>query len=71
MKVFAIVPVKRFENAKTRLSLMLSPEDRIFLSSVMLQETLRALVSCRHLDRIIVVSSDERAKELTASAGAT
>jgi 2-phospho-L-lactate/phosphoenolpyruvate guanylyltransferase len=71
MKVFAIVPVKRFENAKTRLSLMLSPEDRIFLSSVMLQETLRALASCRHLERIIVVSSDERAKELTASAGAT
>ena len=71
MKVFAIVPVKRFENAKTRLSLMLSPEDRILLSSIMLQETLRALASCRPLDRIIVVSSDERAKELAAAAGAT
>jgi 2-phospho-L-lactate guanylyltransferase len=71
MKVFAIVPVKRFENAKTRLSLILSAEDRIALSSIMLQETLCALSSCRSLDRIIVVSSDARAKELASSAGAT
>lgn len=71
MKVFAIVPVKRFENAKTRLSAMLSAENRTLLSSVMLRETLCALGSCRSLERIIVVSSDERAREIAAASGAT
>ncbi|MGI0037720.1 MAG: 2-phospho-L-lactate guanylyltransferase, partial [Nitrososphaera sp.] len=68
MKIFAIVPVKKFENSKTRLSSMLSPEDRLHLSSVMLEETLHRLAAAASgIQKIIVVSSDERARKIAAS----
>ncbi|HKU50589.1 MAG TPA: 2-phospho-L-lactate guanylyltransferase [Nitrososphaera sp.] len=70
-KVFAIVPVKRLENAKTRLSTILSEDDRSRLSYMMTRETLRRLGACTQLERVIVVSSDERAKELASLHGAT
>jgi 2-phospho-L-lactate guanylyltransferase len=71
MKVFAIVPVKQFENGKTRLSSILKPEDRILLSSLMLEETLGLLKRVPDLQRIIVVSSDRRAEEITGKHGCT
>ena len=71
MKIFALVPAKKFENSKTRLSPMLSPEDRVQLSSIMLQEMLEKLATAPSLQRIVVVSSDERARELASSNGAT
>ena len=68
MKVFAIVPVKKFENGKTRLSSMLSQEDRMHLSSIMLQETLLKLAGAGPIiQRIIVVSSDDRARKIADS----
>src|SRR3712207_1424530 len=70
MNVFAIVPVKRFENAKTRLSSMLDREDRIRLSSLMLEDTLRTLSTARSLTGVIIVSSDKRAHELATKHGA-
>ena len=71
MKVVAIVPVKRFENAKSRLSGLLSLADRVVLSSLMLEDTLKELVKADRLDELVVVSSDMRAKELAHSQGAT
>lgn len=71
MKVFAIVPVKKFENAKTRLSSLLSLQDRLDLSSIMLEETLRKLAAATSgVQKIAVVSSDERARKIAESAGA-
>jgi 2-phospho-L-lactate guanylyltransferase len=70
MKVFAIVPVKRFENAKTRLSSILSPDERVALSSIMLEETLSVLAATNVLTGTLVVSSDERARKLAESYGA-
>jgi len=67
MKVFAIVPVKTFDRAKTRLSSVLSPDDRMTLSLMMLQQTLSALAVRANLARIVVVSSDERARKLAES----
>ena len=64
MKVVAIVPVKRFENAKSRLSGVLSLADRVVLSSLMLEDTLQELAKADRLDELVVVSSDMRAKEL-------
>jgi 2-phospho-L-lactate/phosphoenolpyruvate guanylyltransferase len=63
-KIFAIVPVKKFENAKLRLALMLSADDRIHLSALMLDDTLSALAGAKSIDQVVVVSSDRRAKEI-------
>ena len=70
MKTFAIVPVKKFENAKARLSQMLSAHDRIHLSSLMLDDTLSVLAGVQSLQQIIVVSGDRRAEEIAARRGA-
>jgi 2-phospho-L-lactate guanylyltransferase len=70
MKTFAIVPVKTFENAKLRLSSILDIEDRIRLSSLMLDYTLRVLASVSSLTQVVVVSGDKRAEEIAAKHGA-
>jgi 2-phospho-L-lactate guanylyltransferase len=70
MNTFAIVPVKKFENAKMRLSSMLDIEDRIRLSSLMLDYTLQVLVSVPSLTQVVVVSGDNRAEEIVANHGA-
>jgi 2-phospho-L-lactate guanylyltransferase len=70
MKTFAIVPVKRFENAKTRLSPVLDREDRIRLSSLMLEDTLAILSTVPSLTKVVIVSSDRRAEELARKHGA-
>ena len=68
MKTFFIIPVKRFENSKTRLSSMLSADERIELASLMLDDTL-ATLRVRGL-QILVVSGDRRAKQIADSHGA-
>ncbi len=67
----AIIPVKRFESSKTRLSGMLGVQERVHLSELMLQDTLAALGAARSLSEIVVVSSDERAKDIAEKRGAT
>ncbi|MGI0029381.1 MAG: 2-phospho-L-lactate guanylyltransferase [Nitrososphaera sp.] len=61
---FAIVPVKKFENAKTRLSSILTLEERIMLSSLMLERTLGVLEMVSEVDRILLVSTDRRAEQI-------
>jgi 2-phospho-L-lactate guanylyltransferase len=70
MKTYAIVPVKRFENAKTRLSSMLDTDDRIRLSSLMLEDTLQILSVAASLTQVIIVSADKRAEEIARKHGA-
>jgi 2-phospho-L-lactate/phosphoenolpyruvate guanylyltransferase len=70
MKTFAIVPVKRFENAKMRLSSMLDIDDRMRLSSLMLDHTLEVLASIPSLRQVVVVSEDNCAREMAEMHGA-
>jgi 2-phospho-L-lactate guanylyltransferase len=70
VNTFAIVPVKGFERAKTRMSGLLSLEERVHLSSLMLENTLQALCGAHSLQRILVVSSDRRAGEIASRHGA-
>jgi 2-phospho-L-lactate guanylyltransferase len=70
VNVFAIVPVKGFERAKTRMSALLTLEERIRLSSLMLENTLQALCGARSLQRLLVVSNDRRAGEIASRHGA-
>ena len=71
MKTFAILPVKRFENAKTRLSSILDIDDRILLSSLMLEDTVKILSSVRSLTQVVIVSADRRAEEMATKYGVT
>lgn len=70
MNTFAIVPVKRFENAKTRLSSMLDKDDRIRLSYLMLEDTLKILSGVSSLTQLLIVSTDKRAEEIATKHGA-
>src|SRR5918912_4170246 len=69
MKTYAIVPVKKFENSKTRLSPMLTPDERIILSSLMLSSTLEVLAYTQ-LAQVVVVSSDSGVQGIAARHGA-
>ncbi len=70
MNVFAIIPVKGFERAKTRMSGLLTLEERVSLSSLMLENTLQALCGAHSLQRLLVVSNDRRAGEIASTHGA-
>jgi 2-phospho-L-lactate guanylyltransferase len=69
MKTSAIIPVKKFENSKMRLSTMLSADDRIQLSALMLEDTLSVLARTKLLQQTIIVSSDRRAEEIGTKYG--
>ena len=55
--IYAIIPVSKFKNAKTRLSPFLSDEERENLLKVMLQDVTDTLK--KHVDRILIISRDE------------
>jgi 2-phospho-L-lactate/phosphoenolpyruvate guanylyltransferase len=69
MDICAIVPVKNFQQAKSRLSVLLRKEQRVELSRFLLQDTLNTLLLCRELAKIVVVSSDPLVKEITQNLG--
>jgi 2-phospho-L-lactate guanylyltransferase len=58
MNTHAIVPVKPFERAKTRLARALAPEARRILAEAMLRDVLAALRGSRAVGVIWVVSHD-------------
>ena len=69
MKATAIVPVKRFADAKRRLAGGIDDERREALVAAMLKDTLAAIVGARSIERTVVVSGDPHAQEIAAEAG--
>jgi 2-phospho-L-lactate guanylyltransferase len=69
VKATAIVPVKRFAEAKRRLAAGLDDERRAALVAAMLEDTLEAIAAARSIERTIVVSGDPRAQEIVVAAG--
>ena len=55
--IYAIIPVTKFKNAKTRLSPFLSEEEREKLLKVMLQDVTDTLR--KYVDKIFIISRDE------------
>lgn len=55
--IYAIIPVTKFKNAKTRLSPFLSEEEREKLLKAMLHDVTDTLK--KHVDKIFVISRDE------------
>lgn len=67
MKIAAIIPVKTFSKAKTRLNLSSSQRDA--LCRIMLEEVVRTISNTKNIDKIIVVSKDEEALKLCKKFG--
>lgn len=71
MKAVAIVPVKRFADAKQRLAPGLDAERRQALAAAMLGDVLEAIGAARAIERTILVSGDPLAQEIAFEADAT
>src|SRR5271157_1530384 len=64
MSIWAIVPVKPFSQAKSRLQTVLSPEERTALGRQFLIHTLEVLMQVREISQVLVVSRDSAALTL-------
>jgi 2-phospho-L-lactate guanylyltransferase len=70
MRATAVVPVKRFAVAKSRLAPGVEETRKPDLVAAMVADVLEAIAAARLVDRTIVVSQEPRATELAAAAGA-
>lgn len=70
MKATAVLPVKRFDEAKQRLAAGIEGDRRRELAGAMVADVLEAIGMARTVERVIVVSGDPIAQELAAAAGA-
>ena len=68
MRTLAILPVKRFELAKTRLREQLLPDQRRRLAEAMVTDVLRALVATTDLEAV-VVTNEQAVAALAGSYG--
>ena len=69
MKIAAIIPVKTFSNAKTRLDL--SPHQVEDLCKVMLEEILHTISISPQIEKTIIVTKEEKAIEIGKKFNAT
>ncbi|MEW9807811.1 2-phospho-L-lactate guanylyltransferase [Mesorhizobium sp. ZMM04-5] len=67
---WAIVPVKRLDRAKSRLSLLLGAAERRELADAMLRDVFDVLVASERLSGIVVVTNDAQAMQLAKGIGA-
>ncbi|MBM4424961.1 MAG: 2-phospho-L-lactate guanylyltransferase [Chloroflexi bacterium] len=70
MSVWAIVPVKPFREAKSRLASLLSADERAALSRDFLAHTLDVLLAVKEIKQTLVVSRDTAALQLARKHGA-
>ncbi|HEY1778258.1 MAG TPA: 2-phospho-L-lactate guanylyltransferase [Solirubrobacteraceae bacterium] len=70
MRTLAILPVKRFELAKTRLGEQLQPRERRTLAQAMVSDVLDALLASEWLEAVVVVTNETTVSELAHARGA-
>jgi len=68
--IAAVVPVKRLDEAKGRLSALLAPDERRRLALAMLEDVLRAVQAVPSIELVAVVSPDAGALARAAALGA-
>ena len=68
--IWAVLPVKNFDDAKQRLAEILNRRERRQLAEKMLEDVLTALLHTPNLAGVLVVTRDPTAKELASSHGA-
>ncbi len=64
LKIWAIVPVKPFSHAKSRLATVLTPEQRETLARHLLRQSLQLLVGSNAFAEVLVVSRDSKALKI-------
>ena len=67
--MWAIVPIKTFDQAKRRLASVLSLEERRLLMLAMARDVLTALMRCRRLSGVLIVSRTTEADALAQTFG--
>ncbi len=70
IKQWAILPVKPFKQAKSRLSEVLSPEERETLALSLFQRSVGLLTSIKQFYGVLVISRDTEALKLARNCGA-
>ena len=69
MNIWAIVPVKPFIRAKSRLAKVLQPHEREALAEKMFRHSLEVLVSVRPVAGVLVISRDTKALHIARDYG--
>jgi 2-phospho-L-lactate guanylyltransferase len=69
MRATAVLPVKRFGAAKSRLAESAIARSRPEVAAAMVSDVLAALTRSQELERVIVVSGEPQAREAAAGAG--
>jgi len=67
MTIFVIVPVKKLDDAKSRLSPLLLNDERKEFCLKMLEDVLTTVKTTRHIDQTVVVSKDAEAFQVAKS----
>lgn len=70
MTTWALVPIKSFDRAKSRLSEVLSPPDRERFARNLFEHVLRVLIESPAVDHVAVVSDSEDARNVARNIGA-
>lgn len=70
-EIWAIIPIKRLEHAKSRLAGLLDRPQRAELALAMYRDVLDMLGGVKRLSGILVVTNDREAADLARRAGAT
>lgn len=70
MRTLAVLPVKRFELAKSRLREQLAPAQRRRLAEAMVADVLDVLLSAPQLEAVVVVTNEDAVAGLARSLGA-
>lgn len=71
MGVFVIIPVKKLENAKSRLSPFLTQSERKQFCLKMLEDILKTVKSTKRIHQIVVVSDDPEMFHIAKNFGVT
>ncbi len=71
MNIYALVPVKSLAKSKNRLSRIMTVDERMKLSELMLYDVLDAVSNCTSISKIIVIGRDERVISIAKEFGAT
>ncbi len=69
MTLFTIIPVKKLDNGKTRLSPLLSKTERKELSLLMLRDVLKTIAAARTVSEGVIISSDQDVLSTAKNAG--
>ena len=70
LQTWAVLPVKPFDDAKSRLRDVLDPEQRRDLARGLMLQVLDVLLSCEAVDRVLVITADAEAQTIASERGA-